>query len=116
MAQGHIIPVVTATDGSFSADVRLYGCVVAVGLRIGTLSTPDVVITDGLTGAAVFSKAGIASDGRWQPQVLLQDDAGVDLSPDVFGAPAVTGILRVAITGGGSEKSGSLVILFTDRP
>lgn len=103
----------TSSGGAFSISVTLPGKVQAIGLAIGTLSTPDVAITDSLTGAAIFSKAGIASSGRWQPKVVANgtDGAALSTAGDVaYDAPACLQTLAIAVTGGGDTKTGTLYV------
>lgn len=114
------IGILTDTNGDFVKDVKLQGKVLAVALVIGDLSTPDVTLTDTLTGEAIFAKTGIAATDTWQPRRLLQSAAGVDLAA-AAGPPAIAneygptvclGQLHVVVAGGGSIKSGTLYVAF----
>ena len=103
----------TSSGGAFSIDVNLPGKVQAVGLAIGNLSTPDVAITDLLTGAGIFAKTGIAASGRWQPKIVAQGTDGDDLDTggDVaYDAPTCFGNLHIVVAGGGDTKSGTLYV------
>src|SRR4051812_35226514 len=99
------IPVTTDVSGNADVEVRLYTVITAIGVRIGTLSTPDVTITDGVTGAPVYADTGLTVDVRVMPRVLVQDGAGNDIAA-TYDRPAITGILRIQIAGGGNTKSG----------
>jgi len=113
------VAITTAADGSFSQVITCPGEILAIGLVIGNLSTPDIAITDTLTGAAIFSKAGIAASARFQPRVLGQTSAGVDIAAaagppaidNVYVPPACFRQLSIAVTGAGDTKSGTLYIL-----
>jgi hypothetical protein len=105
--------------GAFSITVTAPGRVMAVGLAIGTLETPDLTITDALTGAAVFAKTGIAASARWTPRVLAQSTAGVDLAAaagppaidNVYGSPSILRTVTAVVAGGGDTKTGTLYLL-----
>jgi hypothetical protein len=114
MAHAHTVPINTATNGTFSVDLRMYGVVVAIAVRLGSLDTPDLTITDGMSGAPILAVAGIAADARYQPRVPMQTKLGVDIDPPVLDSPAVTGICRIAVAGGGSKRTGSVIVLFND--
>jgi len=104
--------ITTAADGSatFTA-TQFYGVIEAIAFRLGSLSTPDITVTDGLSGGAVLAVTGLAADTRYHPRVLEQD--GVDGSNlTSVTRPAVTGQLKVVIAGGGDKKTGSVVVLW----
>lgn len=108
---GKVVTLTTDGGGDALAEIRLYGVIHGVGVRIGTLSTPDVTITDGLTGAPVFSKTGMTTDLRVQPRVPVQDEDGVDI-PSTYDSPVVTGLLRIEVAGGGSSRTGEIVLVY----
>jgi hypothetical protein len=105
--------------GAFSVTITAPGRVMAVGLVIGTLETPDITITDALTGAAIFAKTGIAASARWAPRVLEQDSAGVDIAAaagppvinNVYGPPSIFRTVTLAVAGGGATKTGTAYLL-----
>jgi hypothetical protein len=113
------VAITTDGAGAFTNTITCPGRILAVGLVLGTLETPDVTITDALTGTSVFAKAGIAASGRWHPRVLEQTAAGVDIAAaagppvinNVYGPPAVFRTLTVAIAGGGDTKTGTIYLL-----
>lgn len=105
-----VVSLTTDVAGNASVEIRLYGVIVGLGIRIGTLSTPDITVTDGLTGASVFAKTGIATDLRVQPRVLVQDSAGDNIAT-TYDKAVVTGVLRVVVAGGGNVKSGEIVVV-----
>lgn len=114
------VRVTTAADGSASYTVRAPGEIVGVLVDLGTLSTPDVTITDTLSGAEVLNVDAVDADTAYRPLALAQGTDGVDLAADA-GPPAVDnvyapvicyGTLTVAIAGGGDAKSGDIYIAF----
>lgn len=108
------VAIVTDGAGAFAQTITAPGKTVAVGLVIGSLSTPDVTLTDFLTGGAIFAKAGIASSGIWQPKVVAVSVAAAALNTagDVaYDSPACLRSLRVVVAGGGDTKSGTLYVL-----
>lgn len=114
------VHIKSAADGSFSHVVHAAGEILAISLVIGTLSTPDVAITDTLTGAAIFTKTGIAATNRWQPKVKVQTTAGVDIVAaagppvlqDVYASPVCTKSLSIVVAGAGDTLEGDLYISF----
>lgn len=114
------VNIVTDTNGDFTIPVRIQGEVLAVALVIGTLSTPDVTITDTLTAEAIFAKTGIAATDSWQPRRLAVSSAGVDLAAaagppvlnDQYVPTVCLGTATVLVAGGGSVKSGTLYIAY----
>lgn len=105
-----VVSLTTDVAGNALLDVRIYGVITGLGIRIGTLSTPDVTITDGLTGAPVYADTGLTTDVRVQPRVLVQDEAGADIAA-TYDKPVITGILRITVAGGGNAKTGEVVIV-----
>lgn len=108
---GKVITINTDGAGDGSAEVRLYGVIVGLGVRLGTLSTPDVTVTDGLTGAPVYADTGLATDVRVIPRVPVQDEDGNDIA-DTFDKPVITGLLQITVSGGGSNKTGEVVVVY----
>jgi hypothetical protein len=108
-----LIPLVSGGSGTGSIHVTTSGLVRAIGLLVGTLETPDIAITDGLTGAPVLSVTGLAADTRYQPSVPQQDEDGADLDTDpiIYAPPVITGRMDVAITGAGNNHLGQLVLV-----
>jgi hypothetical protein len=88
------IRVRTATDGTYTYERAMSGTVRAVEVQVGDLSTPDVAVTDGVYGTAVYSASGMAADAK---SALL----------DVV----VMGTLKVAVTGAGDTKRGWVNVL-----
>jgi hypothetical protein len=112
------IPVTTAADGTFSTTVHARGVLLAVGLDIGDLSTPDLDVTDTFqANTALLSVNGVAADSRWQLGAKVQDSTGGDAvggGGDVYASPIVMERVLVEIAGGGATKSGT-VYLFMQR-
>lgn len=108
------VALLTDGAGAQSKAITAPGKIVAVGLVIGSLSTPDVTLTDDLTGGAIFAKASIASSGIWQPKVVAVSVAAAALNTagDVaYDSPACLRALRIVVAGGGDTKAGTLYVL-----
>lgn len=105
------VPLTTSAGGAASATIRFYGMLHAVAVRIGTSSTPDVDVTDQLTGTSILSVNGVAADTLYQPRVLVQDTDGADIAA-TYAPPAVLGALSIDVTGGGATKDLAVVLLF----
>jgi hypothetical protein len=104
------IPVTTATDGSFAQNIHVTGQVAAVFVDIGNLSTPDITLTDLLTGKVVLAKAGLAASDLFQTKAVVQKAAdGTDLT--AVDAVPVFGTLHVAVAGGGDKVSGTIYVM-----
>lgn len=111
MTLGKVVSITTDGTGVGSVDVRLYGRIVGLGIRLGTLSTPDFTISDYLTATTIYAAAGVAADKHVQPRLLVQDAAGADIA-DAYDEVVITGVLRIAVTGGGATKTGQVVIVY----
>jgi hypothetical protein len=115
-----VVEVVTDAAGAFSTDISLSGEVMAVGVLVGTLSTPDVTITDKDTGATLFAKAGIASDGKWQPRevavttagVATADTAGPPITMANYVAPFCMRHAHIVVAGAGDTRRGTIFIAY----
>lgn len=114
------IGIITDTNGDFVVDAHLTGEIIAIGLVIGDLSTPDITVTDTLTGESVFVKTGIAANDTWTPRRLATSAAGVDLAA-AAGPPAIDNVyvpttvfrgVHVVVAGAGSIKSGTLYVAY----
>lgn len=109
--QGKVVPVVTASDGSFSATVRGECVLRAVELTLGTLSTPDLSITSEPAGTVILAEAGIATDKLYFPTAVAQDADGADIAGS-YVPFAVPNRLEIAISGGGDTKTGSIKLIY----
>ncbi len=89
-----IIPVHTATDGSFNYEREFRGTVRAVEVILGTLQTPDVTITDGIYTTSVYSGSALTVDTLATPDVI------------------VMGTLKIVVDGG-DTKRGRINLLVT---
>lgn len=104
------VPIVTDGTGVASADVRIGGGILhCVALELGTLSTPDIALTDEPAGIALLTVAGVAADTRWNLGTLAQKPDGTNSTTYV--RVPVMGRIHVAVTGGGNVKTGRLVFL-----
>lgn len=109
----HKKSVSLTTDGTGAASATVRGVTILrrIDFEIGTLSTPDIDITDNDSGVVVFSADGLAADDQWFPTVLGQDDAGADIAGAAMPFP-VMGRLDIVVSGGGNNKSGRLLFLY----
>jgi hypothetical protein len=101
--------------GAFSVTVTAPGLVRAIGIVIGTLETPDVTITDALTGDNILTVAAVAADTRYQPKLVATDPADGTLQDTVgdvaYESPACLRTMTLAIAGGGATKTGTAHLL-----
>lgn len=104
------IAVTTDPSGDFTTSVHLYGTLHAVNVELGDLSTPDITLSDDGREVDVLTVTGLATDKFYQLGAQLQGDDGVDLT-GAFGAPAITGSLKLTVAGGGATKSGTVTCL-----
>lgn len=105
------VPIVT--DGAGAASVTVRGVLVlrCIDFELGTLSTPDIDLTDEETGTVILSVDGVAADTRYVPTILGTDDAGADVTGAALPFP-VMGRIQVEVTGGGATKTGRLVLMY----
>jgi len=105
------VAIVTDGTGVASATVRAGGLkLLAIEVELGTLSTPDIAITDEPSTRELLSVAGLAADAHYTCGVQLQDTDGTNLT-GAFGVPIVTGRIEIAVTGGGAAKSGNVTLV-----
>lgn len=105
------VPLVTDGAGAASATVRAGGVILrAIHVEIGTLSTPDIEITEEPEGTTVLSVVGVAADTRYVPTMEGADDAGAAVTGSALPVPVLDRI-QIAVTGGGDTKSGRVVLL-----
>jgi hypothetical protein len=106
------VPITTDGTGVASATVRAGGAkLLAIEVEVGTLSTPDIAITDEPSGRSLLSVAGLAADAHYTLGLQLQGSAGTNLA-GAFGVPIVTGRVEIAVTGGGAAKTGAVKLVF----
>lgn len=112
------VTLTTDGAGAYAGDVRVTGEIISVGLLIGDLSTPDLTITEKLTGKTIVNKAGIAADAQYHPRALAQSTVAVDIAA-AAGPPAINdvyvpivafGTIHVVLAGAGATKTGTLLI------
>lgn len=105
------VPLVTDGTGAASATVRGVTILRRIDFSLGTLSTPDLDITDEDSGVVVLSVDGLSADDQFFPTVLGTTSAGADLAGAGLAFP-VMGRLQIEVSGGGASKSGGLLILY----
>jgi hypothetical protein len=110
------ISIRTAANGSYTYERAFEGVVYGIELQIGTLSTPDIDVSDGVYLQSLLSVNGVAADTMWQPGRNLQNAAGTALqagsSINSDAPSAIMGTLKVEITGAGDTKRGTVRILY----
>lgn len=110
----------TAADGSFSWERAFVGAIYGIKVEVGTLSTPDIDVTDDDFSKTYLSVDGVAADTMYVPASAQQAAAGtaLDVSDESgvavgsYGPAVCMGTLKVAVTGGGDTKKGTVTILY----
>ncbi len=106
------VPIVTLADGTDLSTVRLGPCVLRmIRFELGTLSTPDITITEEPGGKTLLGVLAVAADTDYVPTVLGQDSAGADIV-DVGLPTLVLSRIQVAVAGGGDTKTGRLIFFY----
>lgn len=111
----------TNGSGAYTYQRPFRGVIHGIEIKIGTLSTPDVAITDDTYSKTILSVTGVAADTRYTPSVNLQTSAGAsaDVSDEsgvnvqALGPAICMGDLKIAVTGAGNGTSGEVVILYS---
>ena len=106
------VDVLTDSSGNFTSEEVFRGTVEAIEVKIGTLSTPDIDITDGVYGTSLLSVNGVAANTLYRPGIQLQDDSGAGIV-GAYASPPIFGTLKVVVTGAGNAKSGTIDLLFS---
>lgn len=106
--------ITTDETGAWQAQYSVRGQLLAVFVELGdggtALSTPDIAITDEPSGDNLLTVAGVASDGKYYPQVITNDPADGTAGDD-YTSPGIFGKVQVAVAGGGDTKSGKVHLL-----
>jgi hypothetical protein len=106
------VPITTAADGSDLTTVRLGACILRlIRLELGTLSTPDILITEQPGNKTLLSVAAVAADKDYTPTMLGQTTGGVDVVGAALPMPVLDRI-QIAIAGGGSVLTGRLIFFY----
>src|SRR5258708_23912931 len=105
------VPINTDVSGATTRTVRTGSAILrAVDIEIGTLSTPDIAITEEPGAINLLTLTGLAASGRFQPLVHGSDNAGASVSAsEVF--PTILSRIQIPVTGGGDTKTARLVLL-----
>jgi hypothetical protein len=105
------IPIVTSAGGAVSVTVR-GGCILRkVRVELGTLTTPDITITDEPSGDEILVVAGLATDESYLPARPAHDDAGAEIEGSATPWVIETRLL-IAIAGGGASKTGEITLVY----
>lgn len=85
-------------------------------LEWNKLETPDVDITDAVTGGNILSVNGVASSTTYYTKVLNVDVDGtaLDTTANEYSKP-IAGKVKVTVTGAGDEKTGIIYLWVTDN-
>jgi hypothetical protein len=106
------VPIITAADGSDLTTVRLGPCVLRlIRFELGTLSTPDITITEQPGNKTLLSVAGVATDKDYLPTMLGQTTGGVDVVGAALPMP-VLDRLQIATSGAGDTKTGRFIFFY----
>lgn len=106
-----IVSLETDVDGVFTYERRLSGVVKGIAISLGDLDTPDVAISDGVWGTEILTVTELAADTAYQPVVEAVDLDGAAIA-DVYAEPVIFGSLKIAVTNGGANKTGTLRLVF----
>ncbi len=106
------VPIVTAADGTDLTTVRLGPCRLhMIRFELGTLSTPDIAITEQPGNKTLLSVAAVAASKDYLPTMLGQTTGGVDVAGAGLPMPVLDRI-QIAIAGGGDTLTGRLIFLY----
>jgi hypothetical protein len=104
------VPITTDGTGADQSTVNLGPCVLRmVRLELGTLTTPDIDLTEQDNNRTILTVAAVAADTDYFPAVAGSDDTGADV--EALPAPII-GRLQLDVAGGGANKTGELTILY----
>ncbi|MDP8238349.1 MAG: hypothetical protein P9X24_04610 [Candidatus Hatepunaea meridiana] len=107
----YTLSLTSAVGGAVSTTLDLYGEIMGIWLDIGTLSSPDIDISDTTSGELCLTVDAVGSDTMWHPKILCTNNAA--------GALTATGNTlqnyyigncTVAITGAGDNNTGEIYI------
>ncbi len=105
------VPILTNGSGVDASTIRAGGAVIRrIVIEVGTLSTPDIAITDEPSGVSILAVAGLTDDASYVPLQVGQDDAGADISGSAVPVPVIERI-QIATSGGGATKAGRVLFL-----
>lgn len=106
------VPINVAADGTDLTTVRLGPSVLRmIRVELGTLSTPDITITEQDNNKNILTVAALATDKDYFPSVLASNTSGVDVVGAGLGTP-ILGRLEIAIAGAGVSTSGEITFLY----
>jgi hypothetical protein len=101
----------TATDGTATVKTSAHpGLLIGVNVIKGTLSTPDITITDEPLGTVLLDVDGLATDAQYRLVAAAQGDDGANVV-GAYAPPVVLGRIQVAVSGAGSKKEGQVTLL-----
>lgn len=105
------VPITTDGSGVDQTTIRAGGVILrGIRIELGTLSTPDIAITEEPAGTTILAVTGLAADKSVVPLIEGQDDAGDDIVGSAVAVPVYDRI-QIATSGGGDTKTGRVVLL-----
>jgi hypothetical protein len=105
------VPIVTDGSGDALNTVRAGGVILRqIRIELGTLTTPDITITEEPEGTSILALTGLNADKTVTPLVVGQDDAGEDIVGSAAALPVYSRI-QIQTAGGGNAKTGRVVFL-----
>lgn len=116
MSNRKTIFIRTDGTGAYTWERNFPAQILAIEVKVGDLSTPDIDITDDTYGTSFLSVNGLAADAVYFPGGNLMNDAGSALqagtSIDSNAQAVCMGVLKVVVTGAGDTKKGRIVVLY----
>jgi hypothetical protein len=106
------VPINVAADGTDLTTVRLGPCVLRmIRVELGTLSTPDITITEQPNNKTILGVSALATDKDYLPTILGAGSNGADVAGAALPAP-ILGRLQIAIAGAGVSTSGEITLFY----
>ncbi len=117
MSSVKTISILTNSSGAYTWQRYFTGVIDAIEVDIGTLSTPDVAITDDTHTISILSVAGVAATTVYYPSAFLEAADGTSaalVGTAMKGATSrpFIGVLKIAVTGAGDTLKGHIRILY----
>ena len=106
-----VVTVETDADGEFTYERRMAGVVKGIAIDVGTLSTPDIAISDGVWDTEILNVTALAADATYLPMAPAVDEDGAAIT-DVYASPVIFGSLKIEVTGGGPNLVGTIRLIF----
>jgi hypothetical protein len=106
------VPLVTDGSGDAQATVRAGGIVLQrIDVEIGTMTTPDVDITEEDAGTVILSVNALAADATYYPTFEGTDSTGAAVTGSAVPV-VVRDRIQIVVASGGASKSGRVVLTY----